>query len=218
MPNNDNTPVILKLTGLQDGTGNTTITVNPTAGSAANVSVVTSGENKVVTISGLTTTTISDPVSVYIDAEGYKDESLKAERIVNQFGVTGTGLGFTPKTVTGKDDLSNIPVEFTFTVPVHYDNMEVNVILDGLLPADDDPNGLREVEGRSAIKTFAFKPTAAGTYTLKLKTINKEACVCSLTLESEKYYYETETLNIEQKVQTPTIPAVAIPPMPICLA
>ena len=203
MQNNDNTPVILKLTGLQDGTGNTTITVNPTAGSASNVNVVTSGANKVVTISGLTTTTISDPVSVYIDAEGYKDESLKAERIVNQFGVTGTGLGFTPKIVTGGDDLSNIPVEFTFTVPVHYDNMEVNVTLDGLLPADDDPNGLREVEGRSAIKTFAFKPEAGkDTYTLKLKTINKEACVCSLTLEAEKYYYETETLNIEQKVQT----------------
>lgn len=199
MPNNDTTPVILKLTGLQDGTGNTTITVNPTAGSAANVSVETSGENKVVTISGLTTTTISDPVSVYIDAEGYKDESLKAERIVNQFGVTGTGLGFNPKIVTGGDDLSNLPVEFTFTVPVHYDNMEVNVTLDGLLPADDDPNGLREVEGRSTIKTFVFTPTAGiYTYTLKLKTINKEACVCSLTLESEKYYYETEILNIEQ--------------------
>lgn len=199
MPNNDNTPVILKLTGLQDGTGNTTITVNPTAGSAANVSVVTSVANKVVTISGLTTTTISDPVSVYIDAEGYKDESLKAERIVNQFGVTGTGLGFNPKIVTGGDDLSNLPVEFTFTVPVHYDNMEVNVTLDGLLPADDDPNGLREVEGRSAIKTFAFKPKAGtDTYTLKLKTINKEACVCSLTLESEKYYYETVTTPLVQ--------------------
>lgn len=198
MPNNDDTPVTLKLTGLQDGAGNTTLTVNPTAGSAANVSVETSGANKVVTISGLTTTTISDPVSVYIDAEGYKDESLKAERIINQFGVTGAGLGFNPGTITGEDDLRNLPVEFKFTVPVYYDNMEVNVTLDGLIPADDDPNGLREVEGRSAIKTFAFMPGNAETYTLKLKTINKEACVCSLTLEAENYYYETRTCQVSQ--------------------
>lgn len=197
MPNNDNTPVTLKLTGLQDGAGNTTLTVNPTAGSASNVNVETSGANKIVTISGLTTTTVSDPVSVYIDAEGYKDESLKAERIINQFGVTGAGLGFNPGTITGEDDLRNLPVEFKFTVPVYYDNMEVNVTLDGLTPADDETQ-LAEVTGRSAITTYAFKPSAAGTYTLKLKTINKEPCVCSLTLEAEQYYYETVTSKVNQ--------------------
>ena len=198
MPNNDNTPVILKLTGLQDGAGNTTITVNPTAGSAANVNVVTSGENKVVTISGLTTTTISDPVSVYIDAEEYRDVTLNAERIINQFGVSGGGLGFNPVRITGEDDFRDKDVEFTFTVPVHYNNMEVNVTFDGLVPAFDDVNGLTEVDGRSAMKTYKFMPAAAGTYTFKLKTINKEACVCSLTLEAENYYYETETCTIEQ--------------------
>ena len=201
MPNNDNTPVILKLTGLQDGAGNTTLTVTPTAGSADNVSVVTSGENKTVTISGLTTTTVSDPVSVYIDAEGYRDVTLNAERIINQFGVTGAGLGFNPGTITGEDDLHNLPVEFKFTIPVYYDNMEVNVTLDGLAPADDETQ-LVEVTGRSAITTYAFKPSAAGTYTLKLKTINKEPCVCSLTLEAENYYYETNTCQVGQmKVQ-----------------
>lgn len=198
MPNNDNTPVILKLTGLQDGAGNTTLTVTPTTGSADNVSVVTSGANKTVTISGLTTTTISDPVSVYIDAEGYRDESLNAERIINQFGVSGGGLGFNPVRITGEDDFRDKDVEFTFTVPVHYNNMEVNVTLDGLVPAFDDVNGLTEVDGRSAMKTYKFMPAAAGTYTFKLKTINKEACVCSLTLEAENYYYETETCTIEQ--------------------
>lgn len=201
MPNNDNTPVTLEMTGLEYA-GSRTLTVTPTDGSAANVSVTTSGSNKIVTVTGLTTSTATDDVKVYIDAEAYKYETLTAIRVINQFGVSGSGLGFNPSIITSTtDDLRGLPVEFTFTVPTYYDGMVVNVTLDGLIPNDDDR--LKEVEGRAAIKTYTFEPNAEETtYTLQLKTINKDACTCSLTLESEKYYYETETLNIEQKVQT----------------
>lgn len=197
MPNTDNSPVTLTMTGLKDASGNSTIIVTPTNGSSSNVTVSTNGNNKTVKVTGLYTTSVDGAVKVNIDANGYKDENLAASRTMNQFGVTG----FNPSYISGSGDLRNLSVEYTFTIPTYYPDMVVNVTLDGLVPNDKDgeeEDRLVEVEGRSAIRQYTFAPGAAGTYVLKLKTINKDACTCSLRLEAEDYYYETVTSTVGQ--------------------
>lgn len=203
MPSNDDTDVTLEMTGLKYGESST-LTIIPTDGSAPNVKVTVSGSNKIVTVSGLTTTTTTGAVKVHVDADGYKDETRNASRIENQFGVSGNDLGFNPDPITGTtDDLSYLPVDFKFTVPTYYEGMVVNITLDGLVPdepSDNNDNGrLEGLNGLAAISTYTFKPIKGKTtYTLSLKTVNPGECTSSLTLESEAYYYQTVTSTIEQ--------------------
>lgn len=43
-----------------------------------------------------------------------------------------------------------------------------------------------------------FKPNAAGTYTFKLQTVNKEPSICHIELEAERYYYTTVRTELNQ--------------------
>jgi hypothetical protein len=127
-----------------------------------------------------------------LDATDYQLASaISGERVGNRF----ENVGFNPGSV---DIQAGIPVNYNFTIPAYYDGMEVNVTLDGLAPADDETRLKTPADGRSAIKSYIFRPTGAGAQTLKLKTQNKEESICYVTLEAENYYYETETTPLYQ--------------------
>ena len=144
------------------------------------------------TVNGLKTTSVDGKVGFTLDAPDYKIASATSgERVGNRF----ENVGFNPSSV---DIQAGIPVNYNFTLPVYYDGMEINVTLDGLAPADDETRLEAPAEGRSAIKSYVFRPTGAGVQTLKLKTQNKEESTCYITLEAEEYYYETVTTPLTQ--------------------
>ena len=177
---NQQRQVTITLDGMTDANGNTTIT-RTIAGNAGTVE-----------ITGLKTTSIDGKVGFTLDAADYKLASaISGDRVGNRF----ENVGFNPGSV---DILAGIPVNYNFTLPAYYDGMEVNVTLDGLAPADDETRLEAPADGRSAIKSYIFRPTGAGVQTLKLKTQNKEESICYVTLEAENYYYETETTPLYQ--------------------
>lgn len=160
--------------------GNTTFTVT------------VPGSQQTYTVNGLKTTSVDGKVGFTLDAADYQIASATSgERIGNRF----ENVGFNPGSV---DILAGIPVNYNFTLPAYYDGMEVNVTLDGLAPADDETRLEAPADGRSAIKSYIFRPTGGGAQTLKLKTQNKEESTCYVTLEAEKYYYETVTTPLIQ--------------------
>ena len=144
------------------------------------------------TVNGLKTTSVDGKVGFTLDAPDYQiAPATSGERVGNRF----ENVSFNPSSV---DIQAGIPVNYNFTLPVYYDGMEINVTLDGLAPADDETRLEAPAEGRSAIKSYVFRPTGAGVQTLKLKTQNKEESICYVTLEAENYYYETETTPLYQ--------------------
>ena len=191
---NQQRQVTITLEGLKDANGNTTITRS-----------IGANERNNITISGLKTTTIDGKVGFNLDASDYQLASATSgDRVGNRFenadfaqGSVGLGIGN--------------EVQYNFTVPTFYAGMEINVTLDGLAPADDETRLESPSDGRSAIKSYVFKPTGTGTYTLKLQTTNKDESTCSLTLESEKYYYETVTSTIEQTAAKYAFQSLTVP-------
>ncbi len=177
---NQQRQVTVTLDGMTDANGNTTIT-RTIAGNATTVE-----------ITGLKTTSIDGKVGFTLDAADYQLASaISGDRVGNRF----ENVGFNPGSV---DIQAGIPVNYNFTIPAYYDGMEINVTLDGLAPADDETRLEAPADGRSAIKSYIFRPTGAGAQTLKLKTQNKEESTCYVTLEAEKYYYETVTSPLYQ--------------------
>lgn len=177
---NQQRQVTIVLDGLKDANGNTTITRTLAA------------NEKNITISGLKTTTVDGKVGFTLDNAQYMlDSATSGERVGNRF----ENVGFNPGSV---DIQAGIPVNYNFTIPAYYEGMEVNVTLDGLAPADDETRLEAPADGRSAIKSYVFRPTDDRVQTLKLKTQNKEESICYVTLEAEKYYYETETTPLYQ--------------------
>ncbi len=160
--------------------GNTTFTVT------------VPGNQGTYNLTGLKTTSVDGKVGFTLDAADYQLASATSgERIGNRF----ENVGFNPGSV---DIQAGIPVNYNFTLPAYYDGMEINVTLDGLAPADDETRLEAPADGRSAIKSYIFRPAGAGVQTLKLKTQNKEESICYVTLEAENYYYETETTPLYQ--------------------
>ena len=177
---NQQRQVTITLDGMTDANGNTTIT-RTIAGNAGTVE-----------ITGLKTTSAESKVGFTLDAADYQLASaISGDRVGNRF----ENVGFNPGSV---DIQAGIPVNYNFTIPAYYDGMEVNVTLDGLAPADDETRLEAPADGRSAIKSYIFRPTGAGAQTLKLKTQNKEESICYVTIEAENYYYETETTPLYQ--------------------
>lgn len=177
---NEQRQVTITLDGMTDANGNTTIT-RTIAGNA-----------RTVEITGLKTTSAESKVGFTLDAADYQLASaISGDRVGNRF----ENVGFNPGSV---DIQAGIPVNYNFTIPAYYDGMEVNVTLDGLAPADDETRLEAPADGRSAIKSYIFRPTGSGSQTLKLKTQNKEESICYVTLEAENYYYETETTPLYQ--------------------
>ena len=177
---NEQRQVTVTLDGMTDANGNTTITRT------------IAGNSRTVEITGLKTTSVDGKVGFTLDAADYQIVSaISGERVGNRF----ENVGFNPGSV---DIQAGIPVNYNFTIPAYYDGMEVNVTLDGLAPADDETRLEAPADGRSAIKSYVFRPTGAGAQTLKLKTQNKEESICYVTIEAENYYYETETTPLYQ--------------------
>lgn len=160
---------------------------------------------KTYTVNGLKTTSVDGKVGFSLDDASYMLASATSgDRVGNNFepadfvqGSVGLGVGN--------------EVQYSFTIPTYYTGMEVNVTLDGLAPADGETSLEAPADGRSAIKSYVFRPTGTGTYTLKLQTTNKDESTCSLTLEAEKYYYETVTSTIEQTAAKYAFQSLTVP-------
>lgn len=160
---------------------------------------------KTYTLSGLKTTSIDGKVGFTVDASDYQLASaVSGERVGNRFENVGFAQGSVGLGIGNE-------VQYSFMLPTYYSGMEVNVTLDGLAPADDETRLETPVDVRSAIKSYVFRPTGTGTYTLKLQTTNKDESTCSLMLEAEKYYYETVTSTIEQTAAKYAFRSLTVP-------
>ena len=184
---NNGRDVKIILNGLKNASGQSEFTIKPATSQANNISV----NNGVVTISGLKTTTEDGKVGFSLECDDYELASeVSGERVGNQF----TNYGFNTNKVAA---MAGVAVDYTVTVPTHYAGMAINVTVDGLIPRSDDKY-LEEVNSRSTIKQYVFKPNAAGTYTFKLQTVNKEPSICYIELEAERYYYTTVRSELNQ--------------------
>jgi hypothetical protein len=79
-------------------------------------------------------------------------------------------------------------VEYKFTLPAHWNGMEVTVILNGLEPADGKLTG-------GSGNTYTYKPAAGGAQTLTLRTIDLEEKECTITLKDDGYNDETDRID-----------------------
>lgn len=180
--------VKITLNGLKNASGQSEFTIKPVTSQANNVTV---NNNRVVTITGLKTTAVDGKVGFSLECDDYQLASEESgERVGNQF----TNYGFNPNKVAA---MAGVAVDYTVTVPTHYAGMAINVTVDGLIPRSGD-ECLEEVNSRSTIKQYVFKPSAAGPYTFKLQTVNKEPSICYIELEAERYYYTTVRSELNQ--------------------
>ena len=145
---------------------------------------------RTVTVTGLKTTDSEGKVSFTVDNSEYQiGRKSSGERTRNTF--TGSFDKTTVSAAAGET------VNYTLSVPTYYQGMVINVTLDGLRTQNSETK-LVETESQGAIRKYTFTPSAAGSYTFALQTVNKEASICSITVETDdKYYYSpiSSTLN-----------------------
>ena len=145
---------------------------------------------RTVTVTGLKTTDLEGKISFTVDNSEYQvGRASSSERTRNTF--TGSFNKTTVSAAAGE------PVNYTLSVPTYYQGMVINVTLDGLRTQSSETK-LVETESLGAIRKYTFTPSATGTFTFALQTVNKEASICSITVETDdKYYYSpiSSTLN-----------------------
>ena len=190
--------IAIKLDGLRNPTtavdDDESVMTISTAASSGNVTVTGNGNARTVTISGLKTTDPEDKVGFTLDCDAYMLASAESgERVTNAFN------GRFDKAEV--DASVGVPVNYTFDVPTYFDGMVINLTIDGLAPANGDTR-LTLVESIGAIRKYSFTPEAAGYYTIRLQTVNKEPSICSIDIETaDEYYYTSETATISQAMK-----------------
>jgi hypothetical protein len=142
----------------------------------------------------LVTTTSDQDVSATLSAYHFVDASLSATRSRNSFN------GSFVQGSLGVDEIET--VEYKFTLPAHWNGMEVTVILNGLEPDDSKLTG-------GSGNTYIYKPAAGGAQTLTLRTINLEEKECTITLKADGYNDETDKIDQIGAI-TITIPLSAV--------
>lgn len=174
--------VTIKLVGLQDATGKSEIKIKPV--SSGNVSVT----NRTVTISGLTTTTVSDPVKFTVSASGY-ETTTSAEKTRSRGSFSNLSYTQNGGTVTSLPTTSQ-QVDFNFTLSDYDPNMTINVTLDGFEPVDNTVLMTKAGE-------YIYKPNGVNC-TFKLKTSNVTGSkTCSVALSEP--YFDPDLLSILQR-------------------
>ena len=164
--------VTIKLVGLQDATGKSEIKIKPV--SSGNVSVT----NRTVTISGLTTTTVSDPVKFTVSASGY-ETTTSAEKTRSRGSFSNLSYTQNGGTVTSLPTTSQ-QVDFNFTLSDYDPNMTINVTLDGFEPVDNTVLMTKAGE-------YIYKPNGVNC-TFKLKTSNVTGSkTCSVLLSTDGF-------------------------------
>ena len=161
--------------------------------------VPNNNNNRIVTISGLKTTTAIDPISFTIDADEYNIDGAQGARKVYEFG--GAFVG-----VTSLKAEADIEVDFTFNISdeafntlnslypdAGADGVPMYVTLDRMHPADDQ---LVYSQARAEGDRYLYRIKQAGTQTIKLATSHDEGGSCKVTLQAD--YFATETKEIQQ--------------------
>ena len=157
--------VRVELDGLENAEGKNILEFKPVT--SGNVTVTGTGTNRTVTVSGLYTSTESDPVKFTVSASGYED---KVSALKNRSRGTFGGMTFSQNgtTVTSLSTASQ-EVDFNFTLSDYDPNMYITVTLDGFETAD------------------GTLLTKAGEYIYKPEGPN-----CSITLKTAKVTNDTE--------------------------
>lgn len=196
MDSNDNAynrPVTISLEGMTTSDGATELSFYPTS-------------SRTVTISGLKTTTATDPVSFTLDAEEYNILGpVEGSRLTYQFGgkfVDAKSL----EVITSLAAEADVEVDFTFDIPEKAFNslktlypdagdagVPMYVILDRMHPADDQ---LVYSQARAEGDRYIYRIKQAGKQTIKLATTEDVGGTCAVTLQAD--YFETETVTIQQ--------------------
>ncbi len=144
----------------------------------------------------LVTTTVGENLQITLSAYHFVDASASAERNLNTFN------GSFSKGSLGVDAIET--VNYNFSLPSYTDGMTVKVTLNGLVPSGD--NRFVHVSGNAAYgdAVYTYTPTAGGSQTITLETVDTNEKQCSIKLEAEGYHTETDTI-----LQTGTITIAA---------
>lgn len=164
--------ITVVMNGLADNLGNSTFTVMPTQGS------------RIVTISGLTTTSQTQNLSFSVHTDDYSYGYAYVGRRFYKFN------GYFSQ--DHLEESAGVPATYNFSIPSYTEGMIVNVTLNGLAPASSET----KLSGSGG--SYVFTPTGAGNYSFALETLNSSKGTCSVTLEAEEYFYETEISSINQ--------------------
>ena len=160
----------------------------------------TNNTTRNLSISGLKTTTATDPVSFTLDADEYNIYGpVEGARQTYQFN--GAFVN-----VTSLAAEADVEVDFTFNVPADAFNalkaldpeatangVPMYVTLDRLMPADDQ---LVYSQLRAEGDRYLYLIKQAGTQTIRLATTEEAGGACKVTLQAE--YFDTETKEINQ--------------------
>lgn len=180
-----NTPVTISLEGMTYN-GATEFTYTPSQQS--------------VTLTGLKTTTDTDPVSFTLNAENYNIYGpVEGSRLTYQFEGAFAATSLKAEADIKVDFTFDIPAEaFTALKTLYPDagdaGVPMYVILERLHPADDQ---LVYSQARAEGDRYIYRIKQAGTQTIKLATTNADVGDCTVTLQAD--YFDDETVVINQR-------------------
>ena len=152
-----------------------------------------------VTLTGLKTTTDTDPVSFTLNAENYNIYGpVEGSRLTYQFKGAFAATSLKAEADIKVDFTFNISYEAFETLKSLYPDAGANgvpmyVILERLHPADDQ---LVYSQARAEGDRYIYRIKQAGKQTIKLATTNADVGDCTVTLQAD--YFDTETVEIKQ--------------------
>jgi hypothetical protein len=144
--------------------------------------------NGTYTIKNVVTSTLDGDLSVTLAASDYMSESAECtNRELGKF----TAISLNPTSLepkAGKD----VTLTFSISADDFYDGMDVNVKLEGLVPAQNS-----DLEPLTRATTYVYRPNASGTYTIPLKTAEDGENTCTVKLSADGFE-DSETMTVVQ--------------------
>lgn len=190
--------VVLTMTGVAPSDEETSLTRIGTSGNAVQYEYTPAANMTANTNHSfqLVTTTVGENPQITLSAYHFVDASASAERNLNTFN------GSFDKGSLGVDAIET--VDYTFNLPTYTEGMTVKVTLVGLEPTADDSRFVKVSGNVYSGAVYTYTPTAGGSQTVTLATVDTDEKECSIKLEAEGYSTETDTI---WQIGTIVIPA-----------
>lgn len=134
----------------------------------------------------LVTTTVGENPQIALNAHHFVDASASAERNLNTFN------GSFSKGSLSVDEIET--VDYTFNLPTYTEGMTVTMTIVGLEPTANDSRFTKVSGNAYSGAVYTYTPTAGGSQTITLTTVNTTEKECSIKLEAEGYATETDTI------------------------
>lgn len=144
----------------------------------------------------LVSTTVGENPQIALSAYHFVDASASADRNLNTFnGSFGKGS-------LGVDAIET--VDYTFNLPTYTEGMTVTMTIVGLEPTANDSRFTKVSGNAYSGAVYTYTPTAGGSQTITLATVDTTEKECSIKLEAEGYATETDAI---WQIGTIVIPA-----------